>query len=137
MPDRHPRYTRPRGLRGAARARSWTPGRRSAADRPSLRRQSRTQHPPTAALIERLHVDRSLRRICGWERRSDVPGEWTFSRAFSEFAAQNLPERVHEQLVRDELRGHLLGHVARDATEIDAREKPRVKPQAAESSPPS
>src|SRR4051812_49071705 len=34
--------------------------------------------PTTAALIERLQVDRSLRRICGWERRSDVPGESTF-----------------------------------------------------------
>jgi len=93
--------------------------------------------PTTSALIERLQVDRSLRRICGWERRSDVPAESTFSRAFAEFAAQNLPERVHEQLVRDGLQDHILGHVARDATEIDAREKPKAKPQAAEPSPSS
>ena len=93
--------------------------------------------PTTAALIERLHIDRSLRRICGWERRSDVPGEWTFSRAFAEFAAQNLPERVHAHLVCDELHGHILGHVARDATEIDAREKPKAKPQPAAPSPPA
>jgi hypothetical protein len=93
--------------------------------------------PTTAALIERLHVDRSLRRICGWERRSDVPGGSTFSRAFSEFAAQNLPERVHEHLVRDGLHGHILGHLARDATEIDAREKPKAKPQSADPSPPA
>jgi hypothetical protein len=93
--------------------------------------------PTTAALIERLQVDRSLRRICGWERRSDVPGESTLSRAVAEFAAQNLPERVHEHLVRDGLHGHILGHLARDATEIDAREKPKAKPHSAEPSPPT
>jgi Transposase domain (DUF772) len=91
--------------------------------------------PTTTALIERLQVDRSLRRICGWERRSDVPGEWTFSRAFAAFA-QTLPERVHEHLVRDRLHGHILGHLARDATEIDAREKPKAKPQADDPPPP-
>src|SRR5271165_4243221 len=39
--------------------------------------------PTTTALIERLDVDRSLRRILGWERRSQVPSEATFSRAFA------------------------------------------------------
>jgi DDE family transposase/transposase-like protein DUF772 len=81
--------------------------------------------PTTSALIERLQIDRALRRICGWERRSDVPSEATFSRAFAEFAVQGLPERVHEQLVRRYLQGHIIGHLARDATEIEAREKPR------------
>ena len=80
--------------------------------------------PTTSAMIERLQVDRALRRICGWERRSEVPSEATFSRAFAEFAAQNLPERVHEQLVRRHLRDHIIGHISRDATEIEAREKP-------------
>ena len=79
----------------------------------------------TAALIERLQIDRALRRICGWERRSDIPSEATFSRAFAEFATQSLPERVHEHVVRQHLRGHIIGHIARDATEIEAREKPR------------
>jgi hypothetical protein len=113
---------------------------RPADDRPQIARafvaKAVLNIPTTAALIERLHVDRSLRRICGWERRSDVPGEWTFSRAFAEFAAQNLPERVHEHLVRDGLHGHILGHVARDATEIDAREKPKAKPQPSPTRPP-
>jgi len=81
--------------------------------------------PTTSALIERLQIDRALRRICGWERRSDVPSEATFSRAFAEFAAQGLPERVHEQLVRRHLHDHIVGHISRDATEIEAREKPR------------
>jgi len=81
--------------------------------------------PTTSALIERLQVDRALRRICGWERRSEVPSEATFSRAFAEFAAQGLPERVHEQLVRRHLQDRIVGHISRDATEIEAREKPR------------
>ncbi|MGA7483007.1 MAG: transposase [Bradyrhizobium sp.] len=81
--------------------------------------------PTTSALIERLQIDRALRRICGWERRSEVPSEATFSRAFAEFAAQGLPERVHEQLVRRHLHDHIVGHISRDATEIAAREKPR------------
>jgi hypothetical protein len=93
--------------------------------------------PTTSAVIERLQIDRSLRRICGWERRSDVPSEAKFSRAFAEFAEQNLPERVHEQLVRDGLHGHILGHVARDATEIDARETPKPKPQSPDALPPA
>ena len=80
--------------------------------------------PTTSALIERLQIDHALRRICGWERRSDVPSEATFSRAFAEFAAQNLPERVHEQLVHRHLRDRIIGHISRDATEIEAREKP-------------
>jgi hypothetical protein len=93
--------------------------------------------PTTSALIERLQVDRSLRRICGWERRSDLPSEATFSRAFAEFAAQSLPERVHEHLVRDALQGHILGHVARDATEIEARETPKPRSQPLAAPPPS
>ncbi len=120
------------------------PGRgrgRPADDRPQIAKafvaKAVLNIPTSSALIERLQVDRSLRRICGWERRSDVPSESTFSRAFAEFAAQSLPERVHEQLVRDGLHGHLLGHVARDATEIDAREKPEAEPQSADPSPPS
>ena len=39
--------------------------------------------PTTRGLIERLSVDKSLRRILGWERRAQVPSEATFSRAFA------------------------------------------------------
>jgi hypothetical protein len=56
--------------------------------------------PQTSMLIERLKVDKVLRRLCGWERASQVPSESTFSRAFSEFAASQLPARVHEALIK-------------------------------------
>ena len=126
------------GLEACVAPPSRGPGR-PAEDRPQIARafvaKAVLNIPTTTALIERLHVDRSLRRICGWERRSDVPSEAKFSRAFAEFAEQNLPERVHEHLVRDGLHGHILGHVARDATEIDARETPKPKPQSSDPSP--
>ncbi len=80
--------------------------------------------PQTGMLIERLMVDKSLRRLCGWERRGEIPSEATFSRAFAEFAVSELPNRVHEALIKRTLEGHLAGHISRDATAIEAREKP-------------
>ena len=80
--------------------------------------------PTTKALVERLAVDKSLRLICGWEQRRSVPSEATFSRAFAEFAASALPSQMHEAVVTRTLAGRIVGCVARDATEIEAREKP-------------
>ena len=81
----------------------------------------------TSGLIERLAADATLRLLCGWERRSEVPSESTFSRAFAEFAASGLPGRVHEALIVRTHKNCLVGHISRDATAIEAREKP-VKP---------
>jgi hypothetical protein len=83
--------------------------------------------PSTTALRERLLVDASLRRICGWERRAEIPSEPTFSRAFREFAEERLVDRIHEALVERSFEGRIVGVVARDATEIEAREKPAAK----------
>jgi len=85
----------------------------------------------TEALIERLAVDKQLRRLCGWERAGQVPEAWTFSRAFAEFARQGLPMRVHEALVKSAYQGQIVGHISRDSTAIEARERPAKveKPQ--------
>jgi len=80
--------------------------------------------PTTAMLIERLDVDKTLRRLCGWQRRTAVPSEATFSRAFGEFAECGLPARVHEALIERTLADRLVGHISRDATAIEAREQP-------------
>ena len=56
--------------------------------------------PTTRILLDRLKTDISLRRICGWERKSDISEEWTFSRAFAEFSYAKLPERVHESFIK-------------------------------------
>jgi len=94
--------------------------------------------PTTSALIERLGVDKSLRRILGWERRSQVPSEATFSRAFAEFARTELPDKIHAALIGRALGGRIVGAIARDATEIEAREKPaRNKPDDGEDDPPA
>jgi hypothetical protein len=83
--------------------------------------------PTTKALVERLAVDKPLRHILGWERRSQVPSEATFSRAFAEFAQGDLPDKMHAALIERSLGGRIVGVIARDATEIEAREKPAVK----------
>ena len=94
--------------------------------------------PTTSALIERLQADKSLRRICGWERRAQVPHESTFSRAFNEFAQGDLPGRMHAALVERTLEGRVVGVVARDATEIEAREKPvQMKANDGKDDPPA
>lgn len=82
----------------------------------------------TRALIERLAMDRSLKRLCGFPMSKVVPDEATFSRAFAEFAQAKLAERVHEALVKNHLGGDtLIGHISRDGTAIEAREKPAKK----------
>jgi hypothetical protein len=65
-----------------------------------------------------------LRRLCGWERAKEIPSEATFSRAFAEFAASALPSRVHEALIAQTQKDRLVGHISRDSTAIEAREKP-------------
>ena len=81
--------------------------------------------PSRSMLIERLQSDPTLRRLCGFQRAQDVPSEATFSRAFAEFADSNLPIRLHAALVESAFADHIIGHVARDATAIEAREKPQ------------
>lgn len=84
----------------------------------------------TVALIERLTIDRALRRICGFSRWKKLPDEATFSRAFAEFAENRLAERVHEALIKAHLGEELIGHISRDGTAIEARERP-AKPDKA------
>jgi len=85
--------------------------------------------PTTSMLIDQLAVDKRLRRLCGWERPGQVPSESTFSRAFAEFAESELPSRVHEALIKTTHAERLVGHISRDATAIEAREKPvKIEP---------
>ncbi len=79
----------------------------------------------TRGLIERLTIDRVLRRICGFLPCKKLPSESTFSRAFDEFAESRLAERVHEALIKEHLGDELIGHISRDGTAIPARERPR------------
>lgn len=80
----------------------------------------------TSALIERLAVDRSLRRLCGFDLRHPAPKESLFSRAFAEFAASDLASRVHEALIKRQLGAALIGHISRDSTAVPVRESPAI-----------
>ena len=87
----------------------------------------------TRQLLEALERDAQLRRICGWKTARQVPHESTFSRAFEEFSQMQLPEFVHEALIRETQSDRLIGHIARDSTAIEAREHfPETPAQAAE-----
>src|SRR5579864_9468554 len=79
--------------------------------------------PLTSDLLDRLHHDGQLRSICGWNYAWQIPHESTFSRAFAEFAEMQLPQFVHEALIRETQRDRLIGHLARDSTAIEARER--------------
>ncbi len=79
--------------------------------------------PTTRALLDRLATDKSLRRICGWERLNDIPDKSIFSRAFAEFSVSQLPERVHAAFIEKSYANEIIGHNSRDSTAIEAREK--------------
>lgn len=79
--------------------------------------------PTTRDLLDRLQADAQLRRICGWESAAQIPHESTFSRAFAEFAVMQMPQMVHEALIRETQGTRLIGHIARDSTAIETRER--------------
>ena len=97
------------------------------AEEPETRAPYWHDMPTTRVLLDRLDTDVVLRRLCGWERRSDVPSESVFSRAFAEFADTRLPQRVHGALIGNTHRDRLVGHLSRDSTAIEARETPAAK----------
>ena len=53
-----------------------------------------------------------------------LPDEASIERAFAEFAKSRLAERVHEALIKAHLFDELIGHISRDGTAIEARERP-------------
>ena len=91
----------------------------------------------TRQLLDRLDSDVALRRICGWESKREIPHESQFSRAFAEFAETELPQRLHAALIEETQKDRLIGHISRDSTEIEAREKPVRPPVASEPAQPA
>ena len=92
--------------------------------------------PTTDLLIEMLHLQPNLRRLCGWERRSQIPSAATFSRAFAEFAHTRLGDALHAALVKKHVGRQLVLHLSRDSTEICARERAAAAPPKAGPTPP-
>ena len=77
----------------------------------------------TEDLYHRLESDRTLRRLCGWEEGSGLPSLPTFSRAFAEFAAWQVLDRRHAELVITHLGDSITEHVGYDTTAIAVRER--------------
>jgi len=78
----------------------------------------------TRDLINRLHIDRTLRILCGWRYKNDIPSEATFSRAFKEFSELKIAQKTHEQFIAEYLNKKIFFYNATDATKIELREKP-------------
>lgn len=77
----------------------------------------------TRQLVERLRTDDQLLCLCGWNTVEQIPHESTFSRAFEEFANTELPQQLHAALIEATQKDRLIGHIARDSTAIEARER--------------
>lgn len=93
------------------------------------------QFPTTSALIHALRSQPTLRKLCGFAHAGEVPSEATFSRAFEQFAVGQLGQRVHEFIILTHAKDKLVGHLSRDATAIEAPEKPVFKPLAQPAEP--
>ena len=125
---------------GMARIEAFLPGWQGLPGRPLSERTALARAfvtkavfnlPTTRLLIEMLSADKTLRRLCGWQRAGEVPSEATFSRAFAEFATSGLPSRLHEALIQDTHADRLVGHISCDSTAIEAREKPAASDKSA------
>lgn len=125
---------------GMARIEAFLPGWQGLPGRPMSERSALARafvakavfnFSTTRLLIEMLSADKTLRRLCGWQRAGEVPSEATFSRAFAEFATSALPSRLHEALIQDTHADRLVGHISRDSTAIEAREKPATSDKPA------
>lgn len=90
--------------------------------------------PDTKHLIERLHSDKHLRLTCGFQSRTDIPSESVFSRTFAEIAKRELPQKIHETLIRFVAKDRVALHLSRDSTTIETRERPAFIGMKAETS---
>ncbi len=77
----------------------------------------------TRDLIQRLHIDRTLRILCGWRYKRDIPSESKFSRVFKELSAMQIAQKAHEQFIAAYLSKKTFFYNATDATKIPLRQK--------------
>jgi hypothetical protein len=118
------------------RPENWIEERCSGPGRPKIQRETFLRAfiakcvlniPTVVALIDRLRVDKVLKRICGWIFNRSIPCEATFSNVFAEFSKSKICERIHSYLVTSNLKDDIVFHVSRDSTAISAREAPPPK----------
>ena len=81
------------------------------------------QYAQTSMLIDNIKSSPVLRRLCGWETRSEVPSESTFSRAFNSFAETELAQMIYQNVISSKIGSKLFGHKSTDSTSVKGREK--------------
>ena len=81
----------------------------------------------TEILAEHLKSCKNIRRLCGWEAVWEIPSLSTFSRAFDQFAESGVLTEIHRVMIVERYGDKIAGHNSRDATAIEAREKPEKK----------
>lgn len=84
----------------------------------------------TSDLIDRLKVDKTLRVLCGWRYKTDIPSESKFSRVFKEFTDVKLADKTHQKFVEEYLGEKIFHYNATDATKVPLREKVAKKEKA-------
>jgi hypothetical protein len=109
-------------LLSARRAATGRPARDRAALSVAFVAKAVLNLPTTRDLMNRLKVDEPLRQLCGWSTARALPHESKFSRAFAEFAATELPQQLHAEVISATQAQRIIGHIARDSTAIAARE---------------
>lgn len=133
MSDRHQQLVRTLALleMDGFVARRYGPGR-PPHDRSNIARaflaKAVFNFPSSECLRDRLLYDPVLRRLCGWETAAQIPDKSIFSRAFATFADTEFAQQVHAALIQRTQSERLVGHILRDSTAIEGREKPQPKP---------
>ena len=80
--------------------------------------------PTTSMTIEIIKESPLLILLCGWEYKSQIPSESTFSRAFKEFSSMNLNQLIQDDTTTKYLYDELPQHASIDGTSIQGRETP-------------
>jgi len=88
--------------------------------------------PETKDALGEVRRSPALRRLCGWESRSDIPSESTVSRAFADFARDGTADDLLARFAKTIFKGRAVLHRSIDSTEIDARERPATKDEMAD-----
>jgi len=60
---------------------------------------------------------------------NDIPDRSTFSRAFTDFSDSELAQNIHVDVIQNLFGDQINGHISRDSTAINAREKPEKTPK--------
>ena len=119
------------GLERIAAKYHWCGNGRKLSSRASIFKLFLMKHvcnfPTSKEALAEARRSPSMRRLCGWETMGDIPSESTVSRAFDDFAIDEIAQGLFRDFVSKVTAGRIVLHRSIDSTEIDAREKAATK----------